>query len=41
MAATGPLKKLTSMKEWMAQADLPKEGSTVKNDQPVATPLVK
>ena len=30
MAATVPLKKSSYMKEWMAQADRPKEASTVK-----------
>ena len=30
------------MKEWMAQADPPKEANTVKkNEWPVATPLFK
>ena len=30
MVATAPLKKSPSMKEWMAQADPPKEASTIK-----------
>ena len=30
MVPTAPLKKSPSMKEWMAQADPPKEASTVK-----------
>ena len=30
MTATAPLKKSPSMKEWTAQADPPKEASTVK-----------
>ena len=30
MAATAPLKKLPYIKEWMAQADPPKEANTVK-----------
>ena len=30
MVATAPLKKSSSMKEWMADADPPKEASTVK-----------
>ena len=30
MDANAPLKKSSSMKEWMAQADPPKEASTVK-----------
>ena len=40
MAATAPLKKPPSKKEWMAQADPPKEASTVKN-WPTATPPFK
>ena len=30
MGATAPLNKSPSIKEWMAQADTPKEASTVK-----------
>ena len=30
MAATAPLNKSSHMKEWMAQADPPKEAHTVK-----------
>ena len=30
MAATAPLNKSSHMKEWMAQADPPKEANTVK-----------
>ena len=30
MAATVPLKKSPYMKEWMAQANLPKEATTIK-----------
>ena len=39
MAVTALLKKLPSMKKWMAQAD-PKETRTIKkNKWPFATPL--
>ena len=42
MKAAAPLKKSLYMKEWMAQADPPKEANTVKkNEWLVATPLFK
>ena len=42
MAATGPLKELPFIKEWMAQADPPKEACAVKkNEWPVAASSVK
>ena len=42
MEAAAPLKKSLYMKEWIAQADLPKEANTVKkNEWLVATPLFK
>ena len=42
MAATAPLKKSPYVKEWMVQADPPKEANAVKkNEWLVATPLFK
>ena len=39
MAATAPLKKIIHLKEWIAQADPPKEDSTVKQMNGWSLPL--
>ena len=41
MAESSPLKKSSIIKEWMVQADPPKEVNGEKNGWPVATPLFK
>ena len=41
MAESAPLKKLSIVKDWMIQADPPKEANGEKNGWPVATPLFK
>ena len=39
MAESAPLKKSSIIKEWMLQADPPKEANGERNGWPVATPL--
>ena len=41
MAESAPLKKSSIIKEWMVQADPPREANSEKNGQPVATPFLK
>ena len=41
MAESAPLKKLSIIKDWMIQADPPKEANGEKNGWPVAIPLFK
>ena len=41
MAESAPLKKSSIIKEWMVQADPPKEANREKNGWPVATSLFK
>ena len=41
MAAIAPLKNSPYMKEWMAQADPPKQANTVKNEWSVGSSLFK
>ena len=41
MAESAPLKKLSIIKDWMIQAEPPKEANGEKNGWPVATPLFK
>ena len=41
MAESAPLKKSSIIKDWMIQADPPKEANSDKNGWPVATRLLK
>ena len=41
MAEGAPLKKSSIIKDWIIQADTPKETNSEKNGWPVATPLLK
>ena len=41
MAESAPLKKSSIIKDWIIQADTPKETNSERNGWPVATPLLK